>query len=106
MIKFKDFLNETSTEKIKASEETFKFIPVEDDLPKFDTPVLLKYKKGKKSSYGQGNTGIFYTQGILKKIDFGHGVRVEWQDYTDRLLQTVDAPTSKNEILAWAYFFK
>ena len=83
----------------------FDFISVTDQMPPCDLPVLLKYKKGKKSRWN-GQTGIFYTQGYYREDNPAYlngATRKIWFDYTDRQLQDLDAPTSKNEIMEWAY---
>ena len=81
----------------------FDFIPVTQELPTINKPVLIKYSKGKKSNWN-GQTGIFYTQGYYQEECANDGCRRIWYDYTDRQLQNLDANASKNKILEWAYF--
>jgi hypothetical protein len=83
----------------------FDFVSVNDKMPPCDTPVLLKYKKGKKARWN-GQTGVFYTQGYYHEDSptwMGGDVRRIWFDYTDRQLQDLAATTSKNEVIEWAY---
>lgn len=85
--------------------ETFKFQKVEDGFPEAEKPVLLKYTKGKKGPWA-GKTGVFYTQGYFKKEVLTwdrNRIRQTWFDYTDRQIQDLDASTSKNKVLEWAY---
>jgi lipopolysaccharide biosynthesis glycosyltransferase len=85
--------------------ETFKFQSVEEGLPEAEKPVLLKYTKGKKGPW-KGQTGVFYTQGYFKQEVLTwdrNRIRRTWYDYTDRQIQDLDAPTSKNKVLEWAY---
>lgn len=68
--------------------------------PEYQTPILIKYKKGRKSSWN-GKIGTFLTQGYFTRNysnDANH-----WMDYTDRLLVSENSTTSKNEIIEWAY---
>ena len=85
--------------------ETFNFQKVEDGFPEVGKPVLLKYSKGKKGNFN-GQTGVFYTQGYYKKeiLEWDRNrIRKTWFDYTDRQIQDLDAPTSKNSVIEWAY---
>lgn len=79
-----------------------KFISVETQLPPLNESVLLCYQKG-KTAHGNGEVGIFYTQGYLQ--DHGHEFNYRkglvYYDYTNRLLQSLEAKTSKNRVISW-----
>lgn len=85
------------------------------ETPPLNTPLLLKIRKTKKSSYGQGATGEFIVQGYLTNdaendTDEIH-TKEWWQergyglcfyDYTNRLLQKLNAKNPTTIVIQWA----
>jgi len=101
-VKYVKPLNEAEKKEVPKKEVVFKFQNVEEGLPQKDRPVLMKYIKGKKGAW-RGQKGEFYTQGFYHEEDHGHRYERTWYDYTDRQIQDLDASTSKNTVLEWAY---
>jgi hypothetical protein len=74
--------------------------PVTEALPDPGRTVLLQYRKGGRNNVsGNGRVGTFITQGKMER----RAGFTTWYDYTDRQLQRIGAPTSKNHVIAWAY---
>lgn len=98
-----------------------KWISVEEQLPEFNEPILLKYIKGKQGEvitqgYYQDEaksiadrqlrssqaSGKFSTNGT-ETVEFwrnnGHGLT--WFDYSGRQIQNLVAKGSKNKVTQW-----
>jgi hypothetical protein len=83
------------------TELNLKFQTLEESLPEFGEPILIRYTKRRiGSSLSSGRTGTFLTQGVYASCWDG---KAKWYDYTARLLYTEGAKSSSNTILEWAY---
>lgn len=100
-------------------EATPKWSKIEDKLPEFNKPILIKYIKGKQ---GEVITQGYYQDEAQEIADRcsellgeenikiaeswrNNGYGLTWFDYSNRQIQALGAKTSKNKVIAWTEIF-